>query len=249
MESNVAQLPFSHRALGWLEKNQKRAITGAVVVVVVGIVVALIIWLQGEKQVKASYALSNIAVVQNAGTGAVQDTSPQAYLKVVAEYPGSKAAARALLLAAGALFTEGKYADAQAQFERFTRDYHDSPLLGRALIGVASCLEAQGKTDQAVSAYKELIARHPADSVIPQAKFSLGGLYEVQKRPELARDMYEQVERESRFSILGSEAGMRLEELAAKNPNLPPSSAPIPLPTIKLPAPTGTNPPVSAPKK
>ena len=245
MESHVAQLPLSHRALAWFEKNQKPALMGASAALVIGVLVWFFLWRQGEKQVEASNALSNVALGQASGTAPGQEPSPQAYLKVAADYPNSKAAARALLLAAGSLFAQGKYPDAQAQFERFTRDYHDSPVLGQALIGVAACLEAQGKTDQAVTAYKDLIARHPTDSVVPQAKFSLGGLYELQKRPELARDMYEQVERESRFSILGSEAGMRLEDLSARNPNLPPST-PSPLPTIKIPAPTGSNLPALA---
>ncbi len=238
MESNVAQLPLSHRALAWFEKNQKQAITGAAVALALGLIAWFVIWKQGEKQVAAANALSDVAVQSNPALPA--ETTPEAYLKVVAQYPGSKAGARALLLAAGGFFTEGKYTEAQAQFDRFTKEYHDSPLLGAALLGIASSLEAQGKVDQAVTAYKDLIARHPTDSVIPQAKFSLGGLYEQQKRPELARDMYEQVERESRFSILGSEAGMRLEALAEKNPNLAPAAiAPSPLPTVKVPAPTG----------
>ncbi len=248
MESKVAEIPFSHRALGWFEKNQKQAITGAVAVMLVGIVAGFILWRQGQKQVEAGNALSNVALKQNAA-GSQAGPTPQAYLKVVSEYPGSKAAAQALLLAGGGYFTEGKYQEAQAQLDRFTKEYHSSPLLPEALIGLAACLEAQGKTDQAVAAYKELIARHPTSGVVPQARFSLGGLYEVQKRPELARDMYEQVERDSRFSILGSEAGMRLEELAAKNPNLaPPPAVPTPLPTTKIPAPTGSNSPAQPPK-
>ncbi|HEY5909449.1 MAG TPA: tetratricopeptide repeat protein [Verrucomicrobiae bacterium] len=248
MESKVAELPLSHKAWAWFEKNQKQAVMGAAIVVAVGLVVWFLAWKRAETQVQAANALSNVAVSSTTGGG--QETTPQAYLKITADYPNSKAAARALLLAAGGLFTEGKYADAQAQFERFTREYRSSDLLGEALVGIASCLEAQGKVDQAVTAYKELISRHPADSVIPQAKFSLGGLYEVQKRPELARDMYEQVERESRMSILGSEAGMRLEELAEKNPNLAAAAlTPAPAAPIQLSVPTGTNPAAQAPKK
>ncbi len=248
MESKVAELPLSHRAWAWFEKNQKPALLGATAAVVLGVLIWGFIWWAGEKQVKASNALSDVATAQmGSSTAQPAETAPQAYLRVVAQYPHSKAGARALLLAAGALFTEGKYAEAQTQFERFTKDYHDSPLLGEALVGVASCLEAQGKVEQAATAYRDLISRHPTDSVVPQAKFSLGGIYEKQKRPELAREMYKQVEQESRMSILGSEAGLRLEEMAQNNPNLPAAlgNTPTPLPTVKVPAPTGTNAPTS----
>jgi tetratricopeptide (TPR) repeat protein len=252
MESKVAELPLSHKAWAWFEKNQKQALTSASVVVIVGLIIWFFVWQNGEKQVQASEELSSIAVRQISAAAAGSQDAPQAYLKVASDYPKSKAAARALLLAAGALFTEGKYAESQALFERFTREFHDSPLLGEGLLGVASCLEAQGKTDQAAGAYKDLITRHPADSVAPQAKFSLAGLYEVQKRPELARDLYDQVERESRYGILGGEAGLRLEELAQKNPNLTPAvtvPTPSPPPLLSVPAGTNTNPPAPMTKQ
>lgn len=236
MESNVAQLPLSHRAWAWFEKNHKQALVGAVAVVIIGVVVAFFIWRQGQRQKEAGAALSDVSLTASASTPAGATIAPEAYLKVAAQYPNSKAGAQAVLLAGGSLFAEGKYPEAQAQFERFTREYHNSSLLGEALLGIASCLEAQGKLDQAVTAYKELIARHPGESIVPQAQFSLAGLYERQKRPELARDMYEQVDRESRYSILGSEAGLRLQELSEKNPNLPPSlGAPATSPTVKAP--------------
>lgn len=221
---------------------------GATIAVVAGLAVWFLLWRSGERQVDAGNALSNVGVAQ--GTASSTAPSAQAYLKVARDYPSSTAAGRALLLAAGTLFREGKYSEAQAQFEKFSKDYHDSPLLGEALVGIASCLEAQGKIDQALAAYKDIAARHPNDSVIPQVKFSLGGLYEAQKRPELAREMYKQVAEEGGYTILGQEASFRLRELTQNNPNLPASlGAPSALPTTPVPAATGSNVPLPAPKK
>ena len=79
------------------------------------------------------------------------------------------------------------------------------------------------------------------------AKFSLARLYEVQNKPELARDNYQDVERESRFSSKGIEAGMRIEDLIRKYPKLAPvNPSPVPMtaPPImltNLPAKPGTN--------
>jgi TolA-binding protein len=125
-------------------------------------------------------------------------------------------------MAAGNLFTENKFSEAQAQFEKFTREYHDSPLMGQALLGVAACLDAQAKTDAAIAAYKNLIDRHPSDIVVPQAKFALSRLYEAQNKPDMARDLLQDVERGNPYTSLGNEAGMRLEELIAKYPQLAP---------------------------
>src|SRR6185369_4867829 len=126
------------------------------------------------------------------------------------DYPHSNSGARALLLAASSLFGESKYAEAQAQFERFVREYQGSPFMGQAQFGLAACLDAQSKTDQAATAYKDLITRRPNESFVPQAKFALARIYEAQGKPELARDLYQDIERAAAFTSLGNEAGMRL---------------------------------------
>ena len=51
-----------------------------------------------------------------------------------------------------------------------------------------------------------------------------------QNKPELARDLYQDVERATPFTSLGNEAGVRLEELIAKNPKLQPAP-PAPSPS------------------
>jgi TolA-binding protein len=186
--------------------------------VVVSLVVALVLYRQGEADVAASEALSNVALVQM--TGASRSIPADAYLKVATTYAGSRAGARALLLAAAGFFVEGKYDEARSQFERFTREYSDSPFRGEALLGIAACWDAQSKTNEAVAAYKGLIDRRPTDYVLPQARFALASLYEAQNKPELARNLFEDVERNSPYGSLSSEAGIRLEELKVKYPAL-----------------------------
>src|SRR5262249_16734908 len=137
-----------------------------------------------------------------------------------------QAGARALLLAAGSLFTDGKFTDARPQFERFIREYQGSPFIGEALFGIASCFDAEGKTEQAANAYKDLITRHPNESFVPQAKFGLARIYEAQGKLEQARDLYQDVEHSAPFTALGNESGVRLEELIAKNPKLAPAPPP-----------------------
>jgi TolA-binding protein len=196
-------------------------------------VVWFVLWQGYQRQVAAGEALSALAVEQMLSP-TPRPNAVEAYLKVAAKYPKSPAGARALLMAGANLFTEGKYSEAQAQFEKFTREHHDSPFMGEALLGVAASLEAQGKTEAAVAGYKEIISRHPGDSVVPDAKFALARLYEIQNKPELARDLYLEVERESRFSSKGIEAGMRVEDLMAKYPKLAPVPAPAPFTTSPI---------------
>ena len=228
MESNVAQLPLSDRLWDWFETYKRQILLVAAFLVVAGIVIWFIIWQRDAKLLDAGAALTQVAAGELQGTGAHVDS--EAYLKVARDYPNSMAGARALLLAAGSLFDQNKYPDAQAQFERFVREYQGNSLMGQALFGIACCLDAEQKTDQALNAYKDLITRHPNESFVPQAKFALARIYETQGKPELARDLYQEVEHATPFSSLGNEAGVRMEELIAKHPNLQPAP-PAPIPT------------------
>jgi predicted negative regulator of RcsB-dependent stress response len=220
METNAAQLPLSDKLWAWLETNRKQAVWGALALLVAGFLIAYFLWQQGEKEVAASEALSDVTVSLLAGPGPRGDVSG-AYLKIAATYSKSSAGTRAMLLAGGSLFAESKYDQAKAEFERFTREHRDSPFLSEALLGIAACLDAQGKTNEAVTVYKELIDRHPTATVIPQAKFALANLYEGQNKPEEARTLFEGVVAQAGpYGSLGSEAAIRLEELQLKYPKL-----------------------------
>jgi tetratricopeptide (TPR) repeat protein len=235
MESHVVELPAWQKAWAWFEANKRQTLWGAGIILVVGVIIALVLYRRNEQEVAAGEALSSVSVAQMTGTS--RGETADAYLKVAANYANSAAGARALLLAAGALFVEEKYAEAKTQFERFTREYNNSPFRGEALLGIAASLEAQGKATDAAAAYKNLIDRYPTDHVVPQARFALASLYEAQNKPEQARNLLEEVERNNPYSSLGSEAGMRLEELKVKYPNL---AAPV-LPAATNAVPTPTN--------
>jgi len=232
MESDAGQMPLSHKAWAWFEANKKQAFWSAGGVLALGVIVAFILYRQNEADVTASEALSSVSVPQMTGAGSRADIA-DAYLKVAAAHPKSRAGARALLLAAGSLFVDGKYAEAKTQFEKFKREHSNSPFVGEALMGIAACLDAEGKARDAMAAYKSLIDQHPGDNTLPQAKFALARLHEAQNEPEKARNLFEEVERTDPYGSLGDEARMRLEELKTKHPKL---FAPvIPMPTNAAP--------------
>jgi tetratricopeptide (TPR) repeat protein len=244
--TTIEQLPISHKTWAWFEANKKPTLWGAAVLLVGGLIVAFVLYRNEQQEIAAGEALSSVSVPQMGGAGNRTGTA-DAYLKVAAEYPKSQAGARALLLAAGSLFAEGKYADARTQFDRFRRERGDSPFVGEALLGIAACADAQGEARKAMTAYKELIDRRPGDYVLPQARFALARLYESQNEPEQARNLYEEVERTDPYGSVGDESRMRLEELKTKYPKL--FAAPV-APTAMVPAaPAGTNALVPVPGK
>ncbi len=231
MESEATSSATFYKLWAWFETNTKQILVGAVLVIIVGIGVGFFMWRSGEKQVEAGEALSK-AFVPQAGMGP-QGPSAESFLKVASDYAGSDAGAQALLHGAAALFDQGKYADARQQFEKFTREYRGNAFTSQALLGIASSYDAEGKTNEAITAYKSLIDRYPSENVVPQAKFSLARIYLNQNKPEDAFRLYEEVARTDSFGQLGSEAGVRAEELKMKYPQLSPPPAPVtPAPAI-----------------
>ena len=234
MEQNVAELSVFDRTWAWFEANKKQVVWGAGILVVVGVIASYYVWSEGEKEVSAGDAFSDAMTSAMPGRG--QAESADAYLKVAADYHGTSAGARALLAAAGVLFTEGRFAEAQTQFQKFGSDYPESPFRTEAMLGVAACLDASGKADEAARAYKDLIDRHPGDAVVTQAQFALARVYESQNKLKEARELYEEIVRNgsrgSAYNSIISEAAVKAGELRSKQPEpvsaqTPPAAFPI----------------------
>lgn len=229
MEADISQSEQWLRFLAWLEDNWRRAAAIASVVLGIGIVVAFVMWQGVEKERLASEALSFLMVANQAPTG-------DALLGFADKHNGTMAGTRALLLAAGAYFAQGKYGEAQSQFERFLAEQPAGPLTAQARFGVAACKEAQGQIDGAIGGYKSIVENPASGNVIPQARFALGRLYAEQGQPDLARTEFEELAQAS-GSSLAAEARSRLMEL-------PPSrvSRQVQVPLL-MPASTATNQP------
>lgn len=255
MESDAKQSDAFFRFTTWADAHRKQLIIGTAAVLILGLVAYWFNAMRKQKEAAADAALSKIAAgqigVMNPGT-----IGADTFLAVARQHPGTDAEVRALILGATALFSEGNYAEALAQFEKFTRDHSQSAFLDQAMLGVAASQRALGKTNEAIAAYQRVTERFPKSAVTPQAKFALGTLYNAGGKYEQARNLFEDVAREDPFGSLGSEAGMRSEEILKLHPELAPKpvlptnavptlSASVPTPPAITNAPS-TNPPHAA---
>jgi len=221
--------------MAWLEVNKRKVMIWAAAALVVVLVAVAVISYQTQKERRASEALSNVRAPSSTAAGSVPATgAAEGYLRVAQDHAGTQAAARALLLAAGAKFQDSAYPDAQKIYEQLIRDYPESRWLPQAFFGVASSLDAQGKTAEATKQFEELRRRFPNDPVTDETKLALARLYETQNRPADAFKLYDELVKANQYSGLGSEAGMRQAELVEKHPelaktNLPPVMSPTPM--------------------
>jgi len=233
MDSDVARLAAIYKLLAWVEKNRKPVIRAVAILAVAVLAIWFYVWSAGEKEISASEALTSLRPAATS-SGAPGVIPADAYLKVAERYPKTDAAALALLQAAAAFFTEGNYAEAKTQFDRFLREHPQNPLRAQALLGTAASLGAQGKVSEATAAYDDLIKRHPTEPVVPRAKFALARLYEAQRRPDDAMKLYEELLRTEPNSSLGAEAEIRLQDLRRSVPvRAVQAPAIVPVPVLK----------------
>lgn len=200
--------------LTWFELNRPRIIAG-VGVVVVGVLVFLFIrWQHDQSEAAASAALSSVV---NAN-GTATPPSGTALLAIAEAHAGTKAAERARLLGAGRLYVEGKFGEAQTQFDKFTVDYPDSPLLNTALLGLASSLDSQNKTNEALTAYQRLISTAPNDPIAARARLNKARIHEALNQAAAAVALYDELSRSQTAGELGQEAAVLRARLITVHP-------------------------------
>jgi outer membrane protein assembly factor BamD (BamD/ComL family) len=215
--------------LAWLEVNKVKAAAVVVVVVVIGFAVAAVRYFKEQKEEKASAELLALRPTLATQTN-VPPPQASALLKVAEQFPGTSAAQRARIFAATALFTEGKYADAEREFSAFAKEHADSPWAPEAAYGAAAALEAQNKLNEAQSAYQNVSAAYANSPVADEAKISLARVYELRKQPSEALRIYNELIAPKPGAQPGEpgnrEAFLRKEALLRDNPSLDTNTPP-----------------------
>jgi predicted negative regulator of RcsB-dependent stress response len=208
----------------WVEANMNRLIYGAVIVVATGILIAFYFWQQNQKEIAAGQALTELV----ASTPPDSDASQlaDAYLKIAANFPGTRAGGRATMQGAAALFGAGKYTEAQAQFEKYLGTHPGDIFCAQAALGVAASLDAQGKTDLAAGAYQRVISGFSELNAVNVAKFALAQIDERQGKLAVAENLYEDVAHSDSNGSFGSEAALRATELKTRLQPAPASTTP-----------------------
>lgn len=213
MEQNIAESPVLFNAWTWAEKNKKLLIYAAIGLGVVGCVIYYQTQAHSEKLAAAGKELSQTIFTQMGRPD--HAATAEALLKVAGNHPGTPAGAQALLLGAGNLFTAGKFAEAQAAYERFRKEYPGDTLMAQAVYGAGAALAAQAKWEEAGRAFKEVVDQHAKAPVARQAKYALAHAYEAQGKPEQALPLYQDILRDGFGGAVANESAQRAEALAA----------------------------------
>ena len=231
METNAPQSAGLYDVLGWIDANKKRVALGVLVVAVVALGVGIFVWQRGQRAIQGEEALAGLKMPYSpleapaAGTG-------EALAKIAADYPGTPAAAKALLRAGTVYFGEGNFAKARASFDSYLREFGATAQVKDAVFGLAACLDAEGKSAEAIAKYKDFITNpaYAADAVGDMARFNLVRLYEQSNQPQLALEVLTKMvgtpAPNQPPSPAAQEAQAKIRAIYTKNPAL--MSAPAP---------------------
>jgi TolA-binding protein len=195
-------------------RNKITGVAGAVAAVIV--IAAFISWRHEQNQIAAGEAMTqaSLSLATNPDPARLADT----YLGIADQYRNTPAGERSLLQGAAALFTEGKYSDAQTYFQQFLQAHPDNEFSGQAALGVAKSLEAQGKLNDAAGAYQHVIDDFPDAQAVIDAKFSLAQIDLQQHSYANAVQLFQDVAKSDPYGVLGNEAAQYLFNLQSKVP-------------------------------
>jgi predicted negative regulator of RcsB-dependent stress response len=219
MQPEKQESTWLYEGLAWLELNRKLVIASLVVVLVVIVGAYIYHWNRRQAEVRANDALLALKPRTAADTGEKAAAAAD-FLSVAEQHTVGSTPERALILAAGELYRDGRYAEAQAAFQK-ARDHHPrGPLAASAALGIAASLDAQDQVDAALAAY-QAVTRDYADSpASARAKFAL--------------KIYDELATAQKMGRASMEASVKRTALLKQHPELARSNAVVTLPPVNV---------------
>jgi predicted negative regulator of RcsB-dependent stress response len=222
--------------LAWVEVHKKQLVVGALVVSILCGGVVIQRWHRRESEREASAALLRVEMA-SAKDPRQRGPAASELQRVASEHAGTRAAVRAHILAAEALFRDGHFQEAKTEFDLVVGKAGDDSLAATAAFGAAASLEAMGKLDEALGAYQDVTLRHGTAGVASQARLALAGLHEQRGDAVQALRSYNELTNATASPWRG-EALLRREALLARHPELATTNA---APGVSFPSVGGTN--------
>lgn len=174
-----------------IQKNTKRVITVAGVVVVAGVVIFIIFSARAQRSEKAYQLLGQATVSIRLGNlnQAISDLET-----ITSKYGGTKVALQASFLLGNIFFASGMFDQAISTFEEFRKRYKDDPfLLVSSISGIAQCYLEKKEFGRAGDFFFQAFESDPQGVLAKYCLSSAGFSYAQAKDYEKARSAYQKV--------------------------------------------------------
>lgn len=187
-------------------------------------------YLQNQREVRETSARAAL----------VEAKTPEAWVKVADQFPGTDQGTLALLNAAGGSFAKRDYVVAIQDYQRVIQTVAtQAELRESAQLGLASAQEANGKVDDAITTYLEVAQLGAQSPFAPFAYDAVARLYDERGDKEKEREILTEAASLDPDSPFVKQAQYKLKELASiQSPpiiSVPTAPAPtsVPAPTPK----------------
>jgi TolA-binding protein len=122
-----------------------------------------------------------------------KDYGPAAdlFLRLMQEFPAVTLNEETYAWAGQYLFDNEKWDAASKAFTVMLAAVKDYPAPERLRFKIAECAERAGQTEEAVKLYQAVIDAAPSSAKAVEAKYRMAALYEAQKQPDKALELYE----------------------------------------------------------
>ena len=178
-------------AWAYVEENYIRmlvAVAGVVILILLGVYVMHRMDVQAREAVEAEGRV-RVLLLQ----GQVDDAILEAE-RIADAYGGEAAAGRALQLAGGLYFETGRYAEAQAAFEKYLQEFDAMGPTGySAWSGVAAAMEEQGNPAGAAARYQAFADEFEDSPFAPNALKEAARCYRVSGDSDQARILLQRI--------------------------------------------------------
>jgi predicted negative regulator of RcsB-dependent stress response len=147
--------------------------------------------------------------------------TPDDFVKVADDFPGTTHATVALMSAADASYEKKDFAGAIKDYQRVTDDKDsDATLRDSAQLGLAASLAASGKVDDAIKAYMTVAERNGGSGFAPFAYNAVARIYEDKGDKDNERRVLAEAANLGTDSPFGQVAAQRLKALDQAAPTV-----------------------------
>jgi TolA-binding protein len=198
----------------WLVENRRQVILA--IFIAVGVVLIVYIKRQNTQLAEEAAGEDVLAVIDSRFSKEEVDPKSsvsERFAKVVVNHPDTAGASNAKFLQASALFDEGKFEKADAEFAVYISENPLSPLRTAAALGQAAC-KVSLNDPGAEAAYEAIRNQYADTSEAVQATLALGRMAMAAKDVSKARELFTEVSTNRVSQIWASSASDLLRQLA-----------------------------------
>jgi TolA-binding protein len=207
------------------QKHSKQILTGAAIVVLIGL--GVYFWQRQTAEQEEAAAAQLAAAID-----------PAALQRLAQDYRGKPIGAQALLRLAELEMQAGRNKEAGESFQSFLSQFPNHPMAESAQLGLAVVQESQGDFQGAKSQYQQVLLSHPSGFTAVSAKLGAARCAEALGLTKEALQAYEELRPVLRGSPWETEVSLRYMVLARSQPALPAVPPPAP-PATSLTIPIG----------